>query len=223
MAKKQPIRIRMKPLITALREGKKTWSDLSKLDIPDKTLERILKDYLQYWGLAQKRGDYWVWYEHLRVFDSGREYGLAVEHSRKLLPEFQQILLEGRIYDPTLHSAAKEHLKSYPEIYHKLEEFEKGLADFNKKLLQNEKLLQDLYNPDRRGPFGFIPFYENLDPTRPREEDIKEKLGGKELKALLEIYRELSGHISLLSLKIENGQPLEGICPLCPRVKIMNG
>jgi len=92
MVKKLPIRDWMKPVITSLREGNKTWNELMKTKIPSEgrevqisihTLDRILKEYLGYWGLARKEGDVWVWYDHRRVF-SVPEYNLAIEHSRKL-------------------------------------------------------------------------------------------------------------------------------------------
>jgi len=41
MVRKQPIRIYIKKVIEALREGPKTWTEL-KLGIPEKTLQRIL-------------------------------------------------------------------------------------------------------------------------------------------------------------------------------------
>jgi hypothetical protein len=88
MVKKLPIRVWAKPVIDALREGRKSWSDLEKITIrlsknderkiPEKTLDRILKDYLEPWGLVHKDNDFWAWYENLRIFRSNEEYELMV-------------------------------------------------------------------------------------------------------------------------------------------------
>jgi len=58
-----------------------------KLGVPEKTLDRILKDYLEYLGLAQKDGVYWVWYENKKVFQSKHDYDIALKHSRRLFEE----------------------------------------------------------------------------------------------------------------------------------------
>lgn len=92
MVKRLPIRVRMKKVIDALREGKKTWSQLENLGVPEKTLHRILKDHLEYWELALKEGEYWTWYEHSRVFNSRQELDLFADHSRKLLPALYNML-----------------------------------------------------------------------------------------------------------------------------------
>lgn len=92
MVKRQPMAKRAKPVIDALREGKKTWTELRKLDVPEKTLNRILKEHLEFWGLAFKEGEYWTWYEYSRVFNSRQELDLFVYHSRKLLPALYNML-----------------------------------------------------------------------------------------------------------------------------------
>jgi hypothetical protein len=222
MVKKLSIRHRMKPVIDALKEGKKTWSDLRKLDIPEKTLARILKDYLEYFGLVRKEGNFWVWQENARVvFSSKDEYDLALEHSKKVFPPFKQMLQYSAHYkDPTVYLAVREHLKSYPEIIRRLKKFEKAFAGLNEKLVQNKEMLaQHRVNAELGGPFRFSAFYDEWNPATSKESELKDKLG-KELKSFLDIYRPLAGDISLLELKIEMGQPLEGACSLCPKVKI---
>jgi hypothetical protein len=64
-------------------EGKKTWTDLEKLGVPEKTLGRILKDYLEEWGLVRKEGEYWVWYDQTRIFQSKADSGFQgdAEHN----------------------------------------------------------------------------------------------------------------------------------------------
>jgi len=92
MVKGLSIGLRGKPVIEALREGKKTWTELRKLDVPEKTLSRILKECLEYWGLVVKEGEYWTWYEHSRIFNSRQELDLFADHSKKLLPKLYNML-----------------------------------------------------------------------------------------------------------------------------------
>jgi hypothetical protein len=264
MVKKLSIRIQMKPVIEALREGKKSWSDLKKLkirvdenekrSIPDKTLETILKKYLAYWGLARKEGDYWVWYEHSRIFNSVKELELAIEHSRKLLPAFQNMLEVGVLARHPLYSAAKEHLRSYPETYEKLEKFEGVFNERVRELLQkhghkirtpNRFMILDPVKVEGKGFFGRV-FGETkyklrdvpymIDFGHPEIKGINELKKTPEWKEINELrdfldntkafserfalYGELAGDIAVLCLKIEMGQPLEGTCPLCPKVRI---
>lgn len=246
MVKKQSIRKRMKPVINALRGGKKTWSDLVKLDIPEKTLDRILKDYLKYWDLAKKEGNYWVWYEHSRFFKSKHDYDLAIEHSRKLLPAFQNMLEVALVDRHPLYSYAKEHLGFYPEIYKKLEKLEELFSDRVRYLFQ--KYGHRVLTPDRfevmhfekrkgKGFFGKL-FGESvlvkedimlaIDLSKAEPNEIKELhelrdllASAKTFNERFEIYRELAGDVSLLIRKVEIGlEPLEGKCSLCPKIEI---
>ena len=137
MVRKQPIRIYIKKVIEALREGPKTWTELKNLGIPEKTLQRALQDYLMYWGLVRKNQRHYFWYEDIQVFNSDREYQLAIEHSRKLIPGLEGIILEfqSKLFKALdflyrtdeyaekmrLKDFAKQHLKTgYPQIYKKL-------------------------------------------------------------------------------------------------------
>jgi|GEM_PF-2894847 len=258
----------MKPVIDALREGRKSWSDLEKIaitlsenderKIPEKTLDRILKDYLEPWGLVHKDNDFWVWYENLRIFRSNEEYELMVEHSRKLVPALQNMLL---IYSKDRHvyySAAKEHLRSYPAIYQRLEAFELAFNDRVRELF--EKYGKYIKTPDQfmvldyvkvpgKGPLGRIfsqtrlkkrdlPYaieYPDL-PNIKNREGFEKTVEFREIKELtdflddteafskrFENYGELAGEITKLSLRVEMGQPLEGTCSLCPKVRIIDG
>ena len=55
---------------------------------------------------------------------------------------FKQMLQYSAHYkDPTVYLATREHLKSYPEIYRRLEKFEKAFVGLNEKLLQNKEML----------------------------------------------------------------------------------
>jgi hypothetical protein len=260
MVKKLPIREWMKPVVNALMEGKKTWSDLKEIKIkklseekerkiPDKTLDRILKEYLVYWGLVRKEDDYWVWYEQSRIFQSTADYDLAIEHSRKLIPTLRSMLNASEVYEPLLLSAAEEHLKSYPEIYQKHMEFDELFNQKLRKLFSKYRdriklpgrdfIILDPVTIKKEGFLGKLEATETKFKKRDvpymidwkgnlTEEQIKEI---KELQAILDdkasihkefqLFRELAGDLSVLVLRTEMGTPLEGRCSLCPNVKIL--
>lgn len=266
MEKKLSIRESMKPVVDALRDGKKSWSDLKQLkvqkrDIPEKTLDRIL-DYLQYWQLVKKEGVYWVWYEHSRIFNSTDEFNLYLDHSRKLIPALKSIIGITPEEEHPLESYADEHLRSYPEVYQKLTKFRdlqqkqvgklfgmiKGriktpdkmwTMHFEKRKTESfigrifgESVLVKEDVPYYLGPFTLKELGEIQKllghPTRIYESgkgDKKEYMIHGPIRVamldeMFELYREIAGDISLLILKVDNGEPLEGICSLCPKVKI---
>jgi len=247
----------MKPVIDALVEGKKKWSDLKglkveKREIPDKTLDRLLEN-LEYWGLVNKEDDYWVWYEYSLVL-SPHNYQLAIEHSRKLLPALQSVTEIMVLERQELYSYVKEHLKSYPEIYQKLERFEHAFDERTRFLLEKHgNKIKDssqfmIIDPVKVKGKGFLGKFVGETKWKRREvpwtidyghaemtqeefeksEDYKEII---ELRDFLEdtekfskrfeIYGELAGDLAVLCRKIDMGQPLEGRCLLCPKVKIV--
>ena len=228
MVKKTPIRVHLKKIIDALREGKKTWSELANLGIPEKSLQRALKENLQYWGLAEKKDNYWIWYDNLRVFNSDQEFKVAIEHSKKLLPAFDRIKEFRFNFEDSLYLAAKEHLRSYPEIYQKLEKLEAVVNPKNKALIQkHSQSVMDRYKID--DPFVIFSFIVKWNPANSEDTTQRDRLLNELkphleslLKPYFDIYREFSGDISLLELKIKMGTPLEGRCFLCPKVKIVN-
>jgi hypothetical protein len=167
------------------------------------------------------RGSHGLWYPNppKKEQSTGIDfvYEKRLEHSRLLLSVFQVMLEETVVFqDPNLFSAAKDHLRSYDEIYPILEEFEKEFIKLYQELLKKKKYFQSLfYNVELGGPFRFIAFYDSWNPTALKDKRIKNNLG-KESKNLLEIYRELAKQIIFLKDKIEHGTPLKGSCKLCP-------
>ena len=247
-------------VIEALRNKRMTWTELKELTyeedgvtkkIPDKTLDRILKEYLSFWGLIKKvdfmgkeipasqpadtsikkRKGLWSWYETTRTYNS-RELELALERSRKLSIGLEAILAEipnlwtsseramewvrkieheGRKFKPF----AEQHLKTgYPEIYEKvmlfrrlgkeiktvIEETYKELPERTKQIIQFV-----VYSAE---PLGFEP-----PPISDEVQNINVKR--------LDVYEELTHDIRLVIMKINMGEPLDGICQLCPRVSIV--
>jgi hypothetical protein len=227
MLKRTPMRVHLKKVIDVLREGKKTWSELKKLGIPEKSLERALKENLEYWGLVEKKENYWIWYDKLRVFNSNQEYKVAIEHSQKLFPAFDEIRnFIFRLQD-FLYIATREHLRSYPEIYQKLEKLEEVANQETEELIQ--RILQSINDPHKRfdrfkyHPLQLIPFFLTWSPENPIDIETRENLAS-ELKPILEpyfdVFRSLSGDLSFLEFQVKMGQPLEGRCSLCPKIAI---
>jgi DNA-binding HxlR family transcriptional regulator len=242
MDKQLSIKETGKVVIDALREGKKSWSDLKELKIngrkiPDKSLARLL-DYLDHWGLVNKENDgYWALYENFRIFGSRKEYDIAIDHSRKLLPALQNMI---KITEERheLYPYVKEHLKKgYPDIHSKLEKFEtvfdevrsfySGLSKMDGALKMDGKVYEELKRKDpleaaehRKRTQGFEQRFrglvaKELVELEPRLMHLLED--GTEEKR---VYTEFVGALSVLSSKIEMGEPLEGKCSLCPKVRI---
>lgn len=226
MIKKLPIKETMKPVIEALREGKKSWGDLKELkvqnrEIPDKTLDRLLKN-LDYWGLAEKEGDFWVWYEYSRVF-TPHNFDLAMKHSKRLLFQFQTL-----VHHPDKNSqdleyvAMKEHLKFYhdTDTYLKLEKYEKAFIEIKKKINANKEMLSKFF--PNLNPFRIIEDYDkSFKATTPDEEKLKDELEKELDKFYWETYSPLKRDLGSLETKIAHRNPLEGKCSLCREVKIM--
>jgi hypothetical protein len=158
----------IKKVIIELKKGPKTWTDLMKLKIPRKSLERILKDYLQYWGLATKNSEgKWAWFEHTKVFKGKDEYEMFLEHSRNLIPGIkdltyqvenksdlsQHLIKENPQLDFAVLDKIKlyfiEHLRTgYYEISHKMEtlkKLEKDLEEMKKGY--RRRLIEGLIEP----------------------------------------------------------------------------
>jgi len=164
----------IKKVITELKKGPKTWTDLLKLSIPRKSLERILQDYLQYWGLSTKNSEgKWAWFEHIKVFKGKDEYEMLLKHSMRLIPgikvaiyqaenegDLMQSLLNDFLQESRNHELDSdvlgkirtyfiEHLRTgYYEVSHKMEELEKRketLEENGKKY--RKKVIEHLLKP----------------------------------------------------------------------------
>jgi hypothetical protein len=237
MEKKLSYVINMKPIIEALKDGKKSNSELKNLEVfkeyrdPDKTLARLL-DALNYWGLAEKEKEtnYWVWCENYQIIDSEEDYKRAIEHSRKLLPVLE--LMQNFAFNPEdpYYEYVKQHLKSYPDTHENLEKLENLTSPKNKELLQ--RILQSVRDPYNRlehykyNPHQLIPYLQAWKPQDLIYKETRNNLLAKLKKSGFEkynpTYRDFAGDITFLKSQVENGQPLEGICSICPKIKIRN-
>jgi len=185
---------------------------------------------LDYWGLAEKdkESGKWVWHENSQVFDSEKEYNLAIEHSRKLITALDEMKNFYFDLENPLFLSAKEHLRNYPDIYKNLEKLEELTNLKNKELIQ--RISQSISDPHKRleqykyHPFQLILFLLAWDPS-PDDVETRDNLVAAlkpDFEGSFPIITEFSGGISLLKLKVEMGTPLEGKCFSCPKIKIKN-
>jgi hypothetical protein len=150
--------VNVKKVIDALKTQRMSYSELkNKTNIPEKSLARILKEYLEFWGLAKKVTDEdgrekWSWIEDVKEYRTVRELDADLNHSKKILPAIDMILAEdwtlGLRYasdmpqtrDPHMDQAALEfkesmlqHLESgYPDIYHLVLKLRATLGELTK-------------------------------------------------------------------------------------------
>ena len=82
-------------IINTIRKKPSEWKDLRKLGIPEKTLQRYIREYLGDKGvdLVEKKGRFWVWrgYEYPKEY-TPEEYTAAIGHAQDLLPGFDALL-----------------------------------------------------------------------------------------------------------------------------------
>ena len=239
----------MKIVIAALREGRKTWSELQKLGIPEKTLATILKEYLIPFGLVEKDGDYYVWYDLSRVL-TPLELERAMRHSLQLIPAFESLrdfglrIVEPNVFatnvEPHLVKAALEHLRSYPNIFQKISNPNYvRIADLIGKY--HDKVMikfGDTVKSKRKGLLGKIgvsktEFKLRDVPWTIVSEESENTQENKELKEfqnylmdkklfneMITNHHDFVADISELIVKTKSGEPLEGKCSLCPKVTI---
>jgi hypothetical protein len=208
MVGKLPIRVRMKPVIEALKEGDKTFSELLRLDVPEKTLARILKDHLEYWGLAYKEGRKWIWYDKKRIFQSRHDYDVAVEHSKNLITSIKKndllLALDLLVYSDqrprnfTEQSFFKHMKTGYPGTY--------SLMQSYRQIMNKMGFSEESHFPKLHG-YGF-------DAT------LSKKQEREEMKRLYGLRALLIGKIEEILFAAKPPNLLEGYCDQCPYLKI---
>jgi hypothetical protein len=241
------IKEKIKQLITILKKEPANWSDLKRATgLPDKTLGRYL-DYVEYWGLAKKNDLGWRWFENFRTCETEHDYQLAMNHSRKLLdtlagffqvsinkPEWYKDrgTLPGKMKEKLLLcDMAREHLKTgYPKLYAEIVAFEKLIEQRNelaesfgvyKPKIDQDKLIEYI------GNFTLLKQYIIPKEHRKEVEQLVTIIGPERLaliertdKNYTESLIKISNELRRLVLMVEHGEPLEGNCQFCPKIKI---
>lgn len=253
---------RMRLILDKLEEKPMSTSEIEQLfskSAGDKIVKRSVQNYMAELialGLVFYNSEDGIYelLENKKVFQNRHNYEIALKHSEKLLPALKNILNIMTVERHVLHPYVKQHLKSYPNIYQKLEKLEAAFDERIRYLLSkhgsrvkgpNEFLILDPVKVKRRGFLGRF-FYETkfkrrnvpymIDLSHPgmayedfvKSESYREIVelkkfldDGEKVAEMFEVYGELAADLAVLALKVEMGQPLEGKCALCPKVKIL--
>lgn len=238
-------REKIKIVIEALRNKPMKWSELlEQTKIPEKSLHRILTEYLSFWGLVKKdEFGRWAWYDTIRTYKSKHDYELALNHSKMLIPGLRAILAEDmdlylhlgssayvelREYEEEsklLKSFVEEHLRTgYPEVYDDVVKFRENMEQVQLIEIEIEKEIKKMKNKT-------LPFFPerliNIVSMREYEETLKlmpqkivEKAKNIQEKRFKN-YQKLVGELLFIIMKIRMGDPLKGKCNLCPRIHII--
>jgi len=117
---------KIKAVLEIIRKKPRTWSEIKEeyknknknLEIPDKSLARILNDYLGYWGLVRKGNDGRWWYVAHEVAVEDKNYYIVMWHSLLVLPGLVEI---SREYGGFL--AIDEREEEYKKLLLRIEQF----------------------------------------------------------------------------------------------------
>jgi hypothetical protein len=240
----------IKKIIDELRKEPLNWVDLKALvNLPESTLNRYL-GYLEFWGLAKKNNaGCWDWHERVRTYETEHDYSLAIKHSERLMntlkehfgasminPEWfqeQAIRYPKARGELILIRMVREHLKTgYPSLFAEVVNFDK-LVKLNKTLALELQTQGSKIDAAKRVEYvaNFRSLKEYAIPKKYRKEvekiiasieperlDFIEQTRKNYIETLLKIDNELRR----LIFTVENGEPLLGICDLCPRSKVLN-
>jgi len=238
----------IKKVIDFVKEKPMNFGEFINLGIPRKSLDRILSDYLEYWGLVRKdENNCWRWFEHYRIFSNRDEYLIALEHSKKLIPELRNSMFvefdvkKGFGERKERRKCIEDHLRTgYSDLYDNYIKFRKiqyDIEDCKSDDFKISKFMNSLEVND------MLFFNQKLKENKSDNKFhfSKESKEGKLLLELIkivpekrliewfkltnkmdELYSKVVGEIHLIMRKIEHGEPIKGICQLCPKVKIKN-
>lgn len=208
-----------KKIIDSLRRGPKRHKDLIiESGLPQTTVDRILREF-EIYGLFEKRVDgRWAWFEHVRHYKTAKELEMFADHSKQLISALEALLAEEEdLWLPqewkhaeNIEQAimekhtrfAEEHLRTgYPEMFDKLTKLRVSILRF------------------KDAGVSFHDWREK-DPEQVLQSENPSQERKLELKDFFALYQELSGDIRTLILRIKAGEPLNGMCSLCPKVKV---
>jgi hypothetical protein len=234
----------IKAIIDCLKKRRMGHGDLQKATgIAPRTLSRML-GYLEYWELAAKdKTGQWAWFERIRTYDTRQDLDVSVNHSKELIKGLNLFMASltfperfsgtERGLDSTdkriLKEAAEEHLRTgYEELYGEI-------AGYRNLVIRREDLAGEIGRLGGRDGIKLLTdifHFRNMKSIAPKKEGkhlekLIENIPGEKLAAIDEIersridrYNRLSGAVEYLIKKIENYEPLEGRCTLCPKVKV---
>ncbi len=225
----------IKKVIDALRHSPQTYSQLLQLGIPERSLSRILKDYLSYWKIVTQKDGKWFWYDNVKKFSSSDEYNIALAHSKQLLPSISSLLLED--LDPTMEfpiynkkekitigktlefkEYVEEHLiTGYSDTYNTLIEYRNIKKEYEEEL----KHYSTTYSIEGLSYFNWESINNNVDQYESNHVKMtNQEQISKIINRIENLYKIIAGDLLLIVKKIEHGTPLKGKCEICPNVII---
>jgi hypothetical protein len=240
----------IKKIIDAIRVKPSSWTDLKDLtNLSDSSLNRYLR-YLETWKLIKKDiAGNWCWYENFRTYETEHYYKIALEHSKKLMktlggffgvsmiyPEAfkKQVKQSAKTRDGLFLSAMiREHLRTgSPSLFAKILEFNNIVALRNKIAdeltpqkvkIEKYKIVEYVVNFQRLRTYPIPRKYRGV------IEKIIASIEPKRMNFIKQVHDnfnesfiQISNELNLLSFKVEHGEPLEGVCDLCPKSKVSN-
>jgi hypothetical protein len=238
----------VKKVLDEIKEKQASWTDLKeKTKLSDKSLTRYLK-CLEFWDLARKNdAGNWDWFERARTYRTEHDYQTALNHSKKMLNTlagFSSVaLLKPELFQERenlppktqdslfLYDRVREHLNSgYPSLYSEVADFEK-LTELRNEIKKELKLKEAKIDSDRL--FEYVGDFHRLKRyaiPKKHWKDVEKVINkiGSERQALVErteenytkSYLRISKAMLELSYKIEHGEPLLGLCKLCPKSRV---
>jgi hypothetical protein len=239
-------REKIKLVIDVLKQKRATWSEIvTQTGIAERSVTRILHKYLNYWGLASKdaQGN-WAWHDTIRTTASQIELDLDVDHSKWLTkgldlyisslsnPELKPQQPKGLRAngDSLLLACIEDHLKSgYPQLYANIESLRLILAECVEFMVSkypqcqvDNSALELIENLDN------YTYAKNAVPKQYRKlvEEIASRLTPEDFAKIRDLEKqktlliqEVSHAIQVLSIRVQNNQPLEGKCNICPNIQ----
>lgn len=240
----------IKKLIDEIRKKPLSWTDLqASTNLPESTLNRYL-GYLEYWDLAKKNEDgYWDWYERVRTYKTEHDYDVALEHSKKLLSALEGVFGVFMINPDWIQKPAKrsskmrdelflsemvrEHLRTgYPLLFSEVVNFDK-LAELENSIAV--ELSIDGSKIEKSKVVAYVANFRRLKsyaiPKKVREEveNIVVSTSPKRLGFIEKTHQnfdesliKVSNGLRRLVFRVDHGEPLLGICDLCPKSKVLS-
>jgi len=240
----------IKKVIDEIRKKPLSWADLKASTVlPESTLNRYLS-YLEFWDLAKKNDEgYWDWYERVRTYKTEHDYNVALEHSKKLLSTLQGFFgvfminpdwaqrrdtqsskMRDELY---LSEMLREHLRTgYPLLFAEVVNFDK-LVELRNSIavelsthgskIEKGKVVEYVTNFRRLKAYA-IPKKYRKEVEKIVASILPKRLGFIEQtdKNYNESLIKFSNELRRLVFKVDQGEPLMGICDLCPKSKVLS-
>ena len=189
--------------------------------VTERTIERDLQELVQRKEISHD-DETKKYYPSTRVFSSKEKHGRYIEHSKFVLRSaLGSRDNKGRnLYESVLWSCVitgwnqegfllGQHLKSgYPSEYELMQQIENSGVQY---LAQRE--LRSIFNL-RKSPMRQL--YDLKDLAIDSKHKFPSESVAKRVYQTMKDLRNLVDSIHLLSLKVENGVPLQGSCDACP-------